>query len=110
MDAGSIRSFQQIAYPYQWIEQTWHPSHLAKINVPQIGLYRFMDLGATNGNPLVNWNERRGKDHCFQTTATVRRIPFGASSDETQNSGISYELMIDLCNKTGKDALVCVPH
>lgn len=91
-------------------ERIWHPSYLEKINVPQIGIYRFMDMGSTNANPLVNWNERRTKDHCFMAGATVKRIPYGASSGNLRNSGIAYEFMIDLVNRTGKDAWICVPH
>lgn len=102
--------FNKSLTPINGVEQTWHPSYLARINVPEIGVYRFMDLGHTNSNPLVNWSERRGKDHCFMTSPTVRRIPFGATSGDLRNSGISYEMMIDLCNRTGKDAWICVPH
>jgi PKD repeat protein len=55
---------------------------------------RFMDWGATNNNPVVQWNER--SDSSYFTYAT----PYG----------VPYEMMVRLANMTQKDVWLCVPH
>ena len=54
---------------------------------------RFMDWGNTNNSGATNWSDR------------------ATPSYYTQGSrGVSYEYMIQLCNETGKDMWVCIPH
>lgn len=96
--------------PINGVEQIWHPQYLATLNKPEIGVLRFMDMGVTNGNPLINWSERRTSNHCSMGAPTVKRIPLGASTNDLRNSGIAYEMMIDLANRLNKDAWICVPH
>ena len=50
--------------------------------------------GHTNNSTLVNWSDRNPKD--FHTQGEL--------------IGVSYEWMIDLCNKLKKDIWICVPH
>lgn len=57
-------------------------------------MLRFMDWGHTNGSTLVNWNDRKGATYFAYATY----------------SGVPYELMIELANKTKKDVWICVPH
>lgn len=55
---------------------------------------RFMDWGATNNNPMVDWAER----------TTTAHFTYGTQQ------GVPYEMMIQLANQTDKDIWVCVPH
>lgn len=55
---------------------------------------RFMDWGATNNNPVVNWAGRSSLT--YFTFATPQGVP--------------YEMMIKLANHTQKDVWICVPH
>ena len=72
--------------------QPFYAGFLEKIS--PFAALRFMDWGATNGNPVVHWSER---------TALSRFTYAGAA-------GVPYELMIQLANQTQKDVWVCVPH
>lgn len=69
----------------------WTPSFLDK--VAPFGTLRFMDWGYTNGSTLIEWSDR----------------PLPTDYTYTQK-GNPYEWWIDLCNETGADAWVCVPH
>ncbi|MBK8847171.1 MAG: T9SS type A sorting domain-containing protein [Bacteroidetes bacterium] len=55
---------------------------------------RFMDWGATNGSPHINWNDRALKS--YRTYSTDKGVP--------------YELMVSLANTLKKDVWICVPH
>ena len=55
---------------------------------------RFMDWMMTNDSPVESWEDRNTPDYYTQTLG----------------NGIAYEYIIDLCNRTGKDAWICVPH
>ncbi len=55
---------------------------------------RFMDWGATNHNPVTEWNTRTQLS--YFTFATPQGVP--------------YEMMIQLANQTKKHVWVCVPH
>jgi len=55
---------------------------------------RFMDFTATNGNPMKIWGER--------TTP--------ASASQARAGGGALEYAIALCNQTGKDMWINVPH
>jgi|GEM_PF-393811 len=57
-------------------------------------MLRFMDWGATNNNPNVQWSDRKGTDYFTYATP----------------SGVPYETMIELANQTQKDVWICVPH
>ncbi|MCC6460167.1 MAG: PKD domain-containing protein [Saprospiraceae bacterium] len=72
--------------------QPFYPGFLEKIE--PFAALRFMDWGATNGNPVVHWSER---------TALSRFTYAGPA-------GVPYELMIQLANQTQKDVWICVPH
>ncbi len=63
--------------------------------------FRFMDWNATNSSNAERWGVRRRPDYLVQTPGWRPRLPMG---------GMAYELMIDLCNESGKDMWMCVPH
>jgi hypothetical protein len=69
----------------------WRPEFLQEI-APYAAL-RFMDFGVTNGSEQVTWADRTQ--------------PTAPSSAQTR---LAYEWMIDLCNRTGRDMWVTVPH
>jgi hypothetical protein len=62
--------------------------------IAPFGALRFMDWGSTNNNPVERWEDRTRLDHFSYAHA----------------EGVPYELMIQLCNQTMKDAWICVPH
>ena len=62
--------------------------------VDDFSVIRFMDWMHTNNSPVVRWGDRNSLTYYTQTLAR----------------GVAYEHLIDLCNRTGKDAWVCVPH
>lgn len=99
-------------------EPTIHPALLDKLNNPAFGTIRFMDWMNTNTNPLIYWKERR-KPSCSSQCSenfTPRIVPGGqattyyGAAPVSGNAGVSYEYMIDMCNKLNKDAWINVPH
>jgi len=67
---------------------------------------RFMDWGATNANPTVNWADRARPANawCSPVAAVdANGLPqFG-------NNGVPYEMMVRFCNGGNSDLYVCVP-
>jgi hypothetical protein len=55
---------------------------------------RYMDWGAANSNPVVQWADR----------TRTSRLTYAVEG------GIPYEVMIQLANQTGKSVWLCVPH
>ncbi|MCB0661638.1 MAG: T9SS type A sorting domain-containing protein, partial [Saprospiraceae bacterium] len=55
---------------------------------------RFMDWSKTNFSPVTTWNDRSEYNYYTQT----------------QESGIAWEYIIELCNLMQKDAWICIPH
>lgn len=77
-----------------------------------VGIYntlRFMDWGPTNGSTLVNWANRIQKTDNHYTGNTVN-LKLGSAGTLTTGKGVAYEWMIDLCNRTGKNMWICIPH
>lgn len=74
------------------VAEPFYPGFLDKI--APFHMLRFMDWGATNNNPNVQWSDRTPSS--YFTWATP--------------SGVPYETMIDLANKTQKDVWICIPH
>jgi len=70
---------------------------------------RFMDWGQTN-----NWGYPNSWSAYDEDSDSIRQ-PWSARSRMTdytwtQNKGVPYEVMIDLCNRLHKDMWICVPH
>ena len=92
--ANPIRNIQII--PVQFLTdfqtQPFHPRFLEFLN--PFSVIRFMDYMRTNNSSIVNFSERCPKKFYTYTT----------------NRGAPYEMMIKLCNQTGKDLWACIPH
>lgn len=70
----------------------FYQGFLAKI--APFKVLRFMDWGATNGNPATTWGQRTPLTYFTYGTA----------------QGVPYEVMIQLANQAEKDLWICVPH
>lgn len=92
--ANPVKNIQII--PVQFLSdfqtQPFHPRFLEFLN--PFTVIRFMDYMRTNNSPIVNFSDRCPKEFYTYTT----------------NRGAPYELMIKLCNQTGKDLWACIPH
>lgn len=66
---------------------------------------RFMDWLSTNHNDDSLWSQRTLWSHATQKPPQVERTDYG-----WQGRGGSWESVIKLCNLTGKDAWICIPH
>lgn len=75
----------QAAHPF-------NPAYLEKL--APFSVLRFMDWGAVNGSPTIEWAERAQPGDV--TWATKKGVPF--------------EVMIDLANLLRADPWFCVPH
>ncbi|MCB0514717.1 MAG: PKD domain-containing protein [Chitinophagales bacterium] len=62
--------------------------------ITPFAMLRFMDWGSINNNPVMSWSERTEPDYFTYAT----------------NTGVPYEIMIQLANTTQKDVWICVPH
>lgn len=76
-----------------------HPTFADRFGNEAFFMFRFMDWTVTNETEIVNWNDRRKPDHCFQegkvgNLATV---------------GVCYEDIISVCNTLGKDMWINIP-
>ena len=72
--------------------QPFNPTYLARI--APFSVLRFMDWGATNGSPVVEWADRS-----LPTNAVY-----------TSPAGVPIEVMIDLANSLHVDPWFCIPH
>jgi hypothetical protein len=72
--------------------QPFNPAYLEKI--APFSLLRFMDWGATNASPLIEWADRPRATDLTYTTA----------------KGVPVEVMVDLANMLRADPWFCVPH
>ena len=89
--------------------QLFHPLLLARLRDRNWGVLRFMDWTRTNGSPMQDWADRRLPSHVFQTGVLNPRPPAdGASGNRA--TGVAYEHLIALCNATGLDLWINVPH
>ncbi|MDW8344849.1 MAG: hypothetical protein RMM51_10205 [Verrucomicrobiae bacterium] len=89
--------------------QLFHPTFLARLgDVPWVFL-RFMDWMATNASPQRDWADRRLPRFVFQMGVLNRRAPaMGFVGD--RKTGCAIEHMVALCNATGRDMWITVPH
>jgi hypothetical protein len=68
-----------------------------------VSVFRFMDWGRTNGSPLATWADRTPPDYFTQAGRRLAAMP-------SHSTGVSYEAMIALGNRMGKDIWLCIPH
>ena len=94
-------------------QRLFHPSFIARLNDRPWAYIRMMDLGLINNSPVRDWSDRRLPDHVFPTSvlnprdATDGRGSFALTN---QNTGIPWEHMVALCNQTGKNLWLNLPH
>jgi hypothetical protein len=89
--------------------QLFHPLLLQRIADRDYGFIRFMDWGATNSSPQQDWADRRLPLHAFQTGIINAREPApGVQGDRI--TGVAFEYMVALCNATGRNMWINVPH
>lgn len=89
--------------------QLFHPLLLERIADADWGFLRFMDWGATNASPQQNWSDRRKPSHIFMNGIITARAP-AAGSDPNRETGVAYEHMVALCNATGRNLWINIPH
>ena len=108
--AGSLEPLPDTAEPM------WHPrflQHLAEAS--HYGVLRFMGWQQINlGNwdrDVLEWSDRGDPSYCFASLSTIdRTYNRYAVAAYRQRLGQPFEWMIDLCNATGKDLWIQVPH
>lgn len=102
-----------------WAGQTpgvtnpWHPRFLTDLGAVN-GTVRFMDAGATNDLPIINFSDYITPQTNFVTgksypVADAIKQYFGGSTSPVNKSTMAYEWMIDICNRTGRDMWVNIP-
>lgn len=89
--------------------QLFHPLFLQRIADADWGFLRFMDWGATNASPQQDWSDRRKPSHIFMNGIITARAP-AAGSDPNRETGVAYEHMVALCNATGRNLWINIPH
>lgn len=89
--------------------QLFHPLLLQRIADADWGFIRFMDWGATNASPQQDWSDRRKPSHIFMNGIITARAP-SAGSDPNRETGAAYEHMVALCNATGRNLWINIPH
>jgi hypothetical protein len=89
--------------------QLFHPLLVRRIADADWGFIRFMDWGATNASPQQDWGDRRLPSHAFMNGILNPRAP-APGADGNRETGAAYELMVALCNATGRNLWINVPH
>lgn len=79
-------------YTETYQTQTFRDDFLDFVNDFQT--LRFMDWLRTNNNELSEWANRTPKNYYSQS----------------QSNGVAWEYIIELCNTTGKNAWITIPH
>ncbi|HYH06155.1 MAG TPA: hypothetical protein VEK11_03750 [Thermoanaerobaculia bacterium] len=74
--------------------QLFHPLLLERLADRDWAFIRFMDWMATNASPVAAWSDRRMPAHIFMSG----------------DAGVAYEHMVALCNASGRDLWLNVPH
>jgi hypothetical protein len=77
----------------------WNPTFVSEITQSSFAVLRFMDFGGTNNSVIRNWPDR-----------TQQASDANLRGGDVGGRGIAYEWMFDLCNRTGKDCWICLPH
>jgi hypothetical protein len=108
--AGSLEPLPGAAEPM------WHPRFLQHLAEAQnYGVLRFMGWQQINMNnwdrDVLEWSDRGDPSYSFGSLSTIdRSYNRYAVASYRQRLGQPFEWMIDLCNATGKDLWIQVPH
>ncbi|HYI12522.1 MAG TPA: hypothetical protein VEK57_25950 [Thermoanaerobaculia bacterium] len=89
--------------------ELFHPLLLDRIADADWGFIRFMDWGNTNASPQQEWSDRRRPGHIFQNGIITARAP-SSGSDPNRETGVAFEHMVALCNATGRNMWITIPH
>jgi len=89
--------------------QLFHPLLLQRIADADWAFIRFMDWGATNASPMQDWSDRRLPAHVFMNGIINSRRP-SAGAEGNRETGVAWEQMVALCNQTGRNLWINVPH
>jgi hypothetical protein len=89
--------------------QLFHPLFLQRVADADWGFIRFMDWGATNASPQQDWSDRRLPAHIFMNGVINARSP-SATAEGRRETGVAFEHMVALCNATGRNLWINVPH
>lgn len=96
-----------------WLEgvegELFHPLLLQRIADADWSFIRFMDWGATNASPQRDWSDRRKPSHIFMNGVLNPRAP-APDTEGNRETGVAFELMVALCNATGRNLWINVPH
>ncbi|MDD2797681.1 MAG: hypothetical protein PHV20_03720 [Bacteroidales bacterium] len=79
-------------------EYLLNPAFSSRFGVDAFFMYRFMDMTDTNHSDIAQWSDRRSSTHCFQK-GKINGV----------DVGMSYELILDICNTSGKDLWINIP-
>lgn len=88
-DSGDPLHDFKIFHPGHTVANTFNSTYMSMLS--PYNVLRFMDWGAINNSTETDWTDRRTSTFRCQTHA-------------------AYEHMIALCNQTGNDMWVCIPH
>lgn len=89
--------------------QLFHPTFLDRLADVPWAFLRFMDWMKTNASPQRDWTDRRLPRFVFQQGVLNRRAPATGFAGDRQ-TGMAIEHMVALCNLTGRDMWITVPH
>ncbi|HXI14161.1 MAG TPA: hypothetical protein VNM92_16175 [Thermoanaerobaculia bacterium] len=89
--------------------QFFHPILLQRIADRNWSFIRFMDWGATNASPQQDWIDRRRPGYAFKSGVLNKRSP-SAQAQGDRETGAPFEDMVRLCNETGKNMWINIPH
>lgn len=87
----------------------FHPLLLQRIADADWAFIRFMDWGATNASPQQDWSDRRLPAHAFMNGVINARQPSAGVQGERE-TGVAFEHMVALCNMTGRNLWINIPH
>ncbi len=90
-------------------EPVFSPVYIDLLDDPEIATIRFMDWGATNASPQMDWADRRPPTHSFMAGVINDRAPANGFSGN-RRTGVAYEYMVRLCNDTQSNMWVNLPH
>jgi hypothetical protein len=89
--------------------QLFHPTYLARLGDAPWAFLRFMDWNSCNSSPQQDWVDRRPPPHVFQQGVLNRRAPATGFGGD-RGTGVAFEHMVALCNATGRDLWINIPH
>ena len=82
----------------------WNPVFVEELSI--YNTLRFMDWAGTNNSRIRSWSERRP----VTDTDNYYKKDIMGNGTSQGNAGLAYEWMIDLCNRTGTNLWINVPH